>query len=74
MKKIPLTIMAAAMLLTTISCATTVAGAELKSNKDYDASPSASDAILQSLADGNTEFALDLYQQLKEDEDSNLFY
>jgi len=74
MKKIFLTIMAAAMVLSAVSCASPVAGAELKSNKDYETSPNVSDAILQSLADGNTEFALDLYQQIKEDADGNLFY
>jgi len=50
-----------------------VLGDELKSDKPYNTSPEASSEDLETLVGGNTEFALDLYQQIK-DSDDNLFY
>jgi len=45
----------------------------LKSDKERETSPNISETVSQALVNGNTEFALDLYQQLKQ-EDGNLFY
>jgi serpin B len=46
---------------------------ELKSDKDRIDNPAVSQTDVESLVDGNSAFAFDLYQQLKE-EDGNLFY
>jgi serpin B len=73
MKKPMLTLTTAAVLLVSLSCIPVVSGDELKSDKAYDTSPEVSDTDLAKLVDGNTEFALDLYQQLAK-EDGNLFY
>ncbi len=49
-------------------------GQLLKSDKAYNASPNVSDDILETLVNGNNEFAFDLYKQLIATEDGNLFY
>jgi serpin B len=46
----------------------------LKSDKARDMSPIATSADLQSLADGNSAFAWNLYQQLIKNDKGNLFY
>ena len=73
MKKLMLTLTTAAVLLVSLSCTPVVLGDELKSDKPYNTSPEASSEDLETLVGGNTEFALDLYQQIK-DSDDNLFY
>lgn len=74
MKKVFLSLMMAVVLVSSISCAQTVSGAELKSDKQYDNSPDVSATDLETLVSGNTEFALELYRQLKQENDGNLFY
>ncbi|MFA5604671.1 MAG: serpin family protein [Dehalococcoidales bacterium] len=49
-------------------------GQLLKSDKAYNASPDVSDDILETLINGNNEFAFDLYKQIIAEEDGNLFY
>lgn len=73
MKKIILVMLSAVMMLSAMSCASPVYGEVLKSDKERETSPNVSDAVLQALIDGNTEFAIDLYKQLGQ-EDGNLFY
>jgi serpin B len=75
MKKIVFSLLSAVLLLSMVSCAPTqVYGAEAKSDKAYDSSPNVSDSALETLVDGNNEFALDLYKQLSADKDGNLFF
>ena len=50
-----------------------VTGNEIKSDRHRIESPVVNESNLTALTEGNTEFALDLYQQLK-DEDGNLFF
>jgi serpin B len=49
-------------------------GQLLKSDKAYNSSPDIGDDILETLVSGNNEFAFDLYKQLVDTEDGNLFY
>jgi serpin B len=65
--------MLAVVLMSSLSCTPVILGDELRSDKAYNTSPEVSTADLATLVGGNTEFALDLYQQLKDDKD-NLFY
>jgi serpin B len=74
MKKVILSLMMVGVLLATISCTQLVSGEELKSDKPYDTSPDVSATDLETQVEGNTEFALDLYQQLNQENDGNLFY
>lgn len=74
MKKAILIMLAAVMMLSAVSCASPVYGEVLlKSDKERETSPDVSVSALQDLVEGNTEFALDLYQQLRE-EDGNIFF
>ena len=50
-----------------------VTGDEIKSDKHRIESPVVSESALTTLTEGNTEFALDLYRQLKDD-DGNIFF
>jgi serpin B len=75
MKKLILSLMVV-VLASSMSCTggdTFVAGMELKSDKTRGTS-NASQADLETLVSGNTEFALDLYQQLSQENEDNLFY
>lgn len=88
MKKLILCLMTATVLVSSMSCTVVdnqtdtqtdtpidtqfVAGMELKSDKTR-ALSDASQSDLEALVNGNTEFALDLYQQLAK-EDGNLFF
>ena len=75
MKKIIFSILAAILVLSTVSCSQTQAyGQEAKSDKDYDSSPKVSDTALDTLVAGNSEFALELYRQLSAGDDGNLFF
>ncbi|MFC2026622.1 serpin family protein [Chloroflexota bacterium] len=73
MKKLILSLVMTAVLLSSMSCAQTVSGEELKSGKPYDTSPDVSATDLETLVGGNNAFAFDLYQELIK-EDGNIFY
>ena len=73
MKKIvPLTLMAI-MVFGLVACTGTAAGSVLQSEKERLTSPATSTADLATLVDGNSAFAFDLYQALR-DTEGNLFY
>lgn len=75
MKKFIFSVLAAILVLSTVSCSQTQSyGQEAKSDKDYDSSPDVSDASLDTLVAGNSEFALELYRQLSAGDDGNLFF
>jgi serpin B len=46
----------------------------VESSLERDSNPAVSEAQLQNLVEGNTNFAFDLYHQLDTDNDNNLFY
>jgi serpin B len=73
MKKIWLWTLAIVVLAGLVSCTQPVSSMTLESDKERVAAPEVSLANLVTLVDGNTAFAFDLYQALRE-EDSNLFY
>jgi serpin B len=74
MKKIVLLLLSGILLLALIACSQPVVqAAELKSDKLRLASPNVSQAVKDKLVEGNTAFAFNLYQLLKE-ENGNLFY
>ena len=65
MKKVLFILLSAVLLFSTFSCAQTQEyGAEAKSDKAYDSSPTVSDSVLAELVKGNNEFAFDLYRPL----------
>ena len=72
-KKASLLVMAVVLLCGLAACGSTASAAEQKSDKPRITSPQVSEADLAALVDGNTAFALDLYQSLKA-KDGNLFY
>ena len=75
MKKIIFSVLAAILVLSTVSCSQTqVYGQELKSDKKHDTSPEVSFSDFETLVDGNNEFALELYRQLSDGDDGNLFF
>jgi serpin B len=61
------------LLLPLMACDQQAAGELLMSDKPRETSPDVSEGDLALLSDGNTAFACDLYQALKE-KDGNLFY
>ena len=73
MKKIFVSTLMAAVLLGLAGCVQPVAGEIVKSDKQRVTSPAVNEANLATLADGNSAFAFDLYQALKE-ADENIFY
>jgi serpin B len=77
MKKALISVLIVSLVLPVIGCGQQVA-AELKmSNKPRETAPDVSEADLALLIEGNSAFALDLYQALREKEDNkdgNLFY
>jgi serpin B len=73
MKKMCLWVLMVVVLLGLVACAQPVAGETLQSDKQRVTSPNVNEGDLVSLADGNSAFAFDLYQALRE-EDGNLFY
>ena len=73
MKKIILILLASILLITLIGCNQPVQASELKSDKPRNTSPNINQADLSALVDGNSVFALNLYQLLK-NKDGNLFY
>jgi serpin B len=72
MKKTILTIIAVLLSMVMVACSTPVSAGMVKSDKPRDTSPSGSG--LSELVEGNSEFAFALYQQLKEQNDGNIFY
>jgi serpin B len=71
-KKSLLVIMAI-LLLALSACAPAASGAVLQSELERDTEPAVGQDALSTLAEGNSEFAFNLYRALK-DEDGNLFY
>jgi serpin B len=75
MKKIIFILLSVVLVLSTVSCSQTQTyGAEAKSDKAYDSSPNVSDSTLDTLVNGNNEFAFELYKQLAATKDGNFFY
>ncbi|MBA7621050.1 hypothetical protein ES703_28407 [subsurface metagenome] len=73
MNKVVLCILMAALMLGLAACAQPVAGEVVQSEKERVTSPDVSGANLTTLVEGNSTFAFNLYQALRE-EDGNLFY
>jgi len=63
----------AAVMLGLAACAQPVAGEVVQSEKQRVTSPDVNEADLETLVEGNSTFAFDLWQALRE-EDGNLFY
>ena len=75
MKKIIFSVLAAILVLSTVSCSQTQGyGQELKSDKHHETSPDVSYSDMETLANGNNKFALELYRQLSAGDDGNLFF
>ena len=72
MKKV-LSALMVIVLLSLTACGQAVTGEVLQSDKSRVTSPQVSQSDTAALADGNSEFAFELYQELK-DTDGNLFY
>jgi len=72
-KKVCLWAIMAVVLLGLVACAQPVAGEIIRSEKQRVTSPDVNEADLETLVTGNSAFAFDLYQTLRE-EDGNLFY
>lgn len=73
MKKALLFVLAVITLLSVIACNKPLSASELKSDKPRDTSPATILADLTTLVNGNSAFALNLYQQLIKTGD-NIFY
>ncbi len=73
MKKALFLIQAVTMILGLTACTRQVSAEVIKSNKPRVVSPAISQTEMASLVDGNSAFAFNLYQALK-DTDGNLFY
>jgi serpin B len=73
MKKVVSLILTAILVLGLAACAHPASGSILKSDKPRLSAPAATASDLKSLTDGNSAFALDLYQALRGTE-GNLFY
>jgi serpin B len=72
-KKIFLYVMTVTLVLGLVACAQPASGDVLQSEKERETSPDVSQTDLATLVDGNSAFAFNLYQALR-DEDGNLFY
>jgi len=73
MKKIFMSALIVIVLLGVTACTQPVAGEILRSEKQRATSPEVNEADLTTLGSGNSAFAFDLYQALREEE-GNLFY
>ena len=62
------------LTLSLVACGTPVASNVVKSEKTRISSPNVSESDLTVLLEGNSDFALSLYNVLKDDKDGNLFY
>ena len=73
MKKVFLCVLMVALMLGVAACAQPVAGEVIQSDKQRVTSPDVNEADMTTLVGGNSAFAFDLYQALR-DTDGNLFY
>lgn len=73
MKSVVLSLLMVVVLLGGVACTQQVSAEVIKSDKPRVTSPDVNQADLTILVDGNSAFAFDLYQALK-DTDGNLFY
>ncbi len=73
MKNILLSAIMLVVVLGLVACAQPVTGVVIQSDKQRVTSPDVNEADLATLVDGNSSFAFDMYQALRE-EDDNLFY
>ena len=73
MNKVFLYVLMAALILGLAACAQPVAGEVIQSEKPRVTSPNVDEADLATLVEGNSAFAFNLYQALREG-DGNLFY
>ena len=73
MRKVFMYALTVLVLLGVVACAQPVSGELIKSEKQRETSPDVNEADLTTLVDGNSAFAFDMYQALRE-EDGNLFY
>jgi len=73
MKRFLSLLLPAVMSLALVACSTSAMAQEIRSNKPHDTAPQVTPAELAALVNGNSEFAFNLYQALK-DEDGNLFF
>jgi len=73
MKKTLMLALVAVMVMGLAACARPVSSEVIQSEKQRITSPEVSEADMTTLVDGNSTFAFNLYQALKE-EDGNLFY
>ena len=73
MRKVFMYALTVLALLGVVACAQPVSGELIKSEKQRETSPDVNEADLTTLVDGNSAFAFDMYQALRE-EDGNLFY
>jgi len=72
-KKVFLCVLMVALMVSLAACAQSVAGEVVQSEKQRVTTPDVSEADLATLVNGNSAFAFDLYQALRE-ADGNLFY
>lgn len=72
-KRLLLSLLLLSMVLVAAACSDPVSGEVLKSDKERDSSPNVSQSDLNNLARGNSQFAFDLYQAIR-DAEGNLFY
>ncbi len=73
MKKVVISTLALVILFSLTSCAQPVAGELVQSKKSQVTSPQVKETDLQLLGEGNSDFAFNLYQKLRKEND-NLFY
>ncbi len=74
MKKVFILLVTALLLASLAACSVPIASADyVQSDKPRITSPTVENSDLSTLVDGNTAFALDLYQQLQKEE-GNIFY
>jgi len=66
-------VLMATLMLGLAACPHVAAGELIKSDKQRETSPEVNESELATLVDGNSAFAFNLYQQLR-DEEGNLFY
>jgi len=73
MKKTLILVLVAALVLPVVGCSQAAGGELLMSDKPRETSPEVSETDLALLIEGNSAFAFDLYQAVRE-KDGNLFY
>ena len=73
MKNLVISVLLVIVLLGLAACAQPVSGEVIKSDKERVSTPEVSQTDLTTLVAGNSDFAFDLYQALR-DANGNLFY